>query len=684
MSNQHLIQRVAVGLTSFFVVMCFFALAAIPAELDSRYSIANSRSPVYVSTEESASFAYRVDNTFIDSRLVGVLEIEPLSDDAELPAGLTEWLKPGQIAVSESAVPYSDILERQFGPIQAVIDNAVILDGEIVAYYRPSNGQAFFDLARDEEGVYFSSGFAGDARDGALFGDVNYEQWSQYLLPVALLVFAFPLILNLRATRASVEELLSGERFVLESIGAPRRELIRHSVTYLYRPYLVGVSLAAVVIVVLASGYVRLPFTGYRLHPNIYVDNLAPLVAYLAIVTGIAFAYLTWPSTNRTRSRAGKRWSLSTGSGLALFGLGIVLATVMGVFWLKIPNSLVLPLVMVTVFFVILGLHATLAVLCAVMTNFVIKRRAIDLRTGVFFRWVINHPYKASRTGAFAGSFVAIGVILVALFGIIAGAQVPPPRPPDGFQIVKTSLNCSGDYATCLDDAAAIIASQDPAVTVYVAAYGQGVAEVSSGQVNHTYLRDYVQHVLVPEYGAQLDEISLESRWAWIYTISEQEEDLLTQIQGIEFDTPIPPLSITDGESGRAIAQIYRQQATWLTLFTTLGFIYAMTSVWMQYARETSSHAKEFAPIASLTGKSDTIAWTISMRHATVSIVTGIASLGIGVFLASQFFFTFGGFFPWSFMIAIGVLYLVFILTQAILMYVLVKKEAANWLPGKS
>lgn len=72
------------------------------------------------------------------------------------------------------------------------------------------------------------------------------------------------------------------------------------------------------------------------------------------------------------------------------------------------------------------------------------------------------------------------------------------------------------------------------------------------------------------------------------------------------------------------------------------------------------------------------------MRHATVSIVTGIASLGIGVFLASQFFFAFGGFFPWSFMIAIGVLYLVFILTQAILMYVLVKKEAANWLPGKS
>ncbi|QOQ38630.1 hypothetical protein [Trueperella pecoris] len=684
MSYQDLIQRVNVGVTAFFLVICFFALAAIPAELDLRYSIANSRSPVYVADEENASFAYRVDNTFIDSRLVGILELEPLSVDAELPVGLTEWLEPGQIAVSKAAKQYSDILESQFGPIQAIIDDTVILDGEVVVYYRPSNGQAFIDLAREDEGVYFSSGFAQEGHEGALFGDVNYEQWSQYLLPVALLVFAFPLIFNLRATRASVEELLSGERFVLESIGAPRRELIRHSVTYLYRPYLVGVSLAAVVIVVLASGYVRLPFTGYRLHPNIYVDNLAPLVAYLAIVTGIAFAYLTWPSTNRTRSRAGKRWSLSTGSGLALFGLGIVLATVMGVFWLKIPNSLVLPLVMVTVFFVILGLHATLAVLCAVMTNFVIKRRAIDLRTGVFFRWVINHPYKASRTGAFAGNFVAIGVILVALFGIIAGAQVPPPRPPDGFQIVKTSLNCSGDYATCLDDAAAIIASQDPAVTVYVAAYGQGVAEVSSGQVNHTYLRDYVQHVLVPEYGAQLDEISLESRWAWIYTISEQEEDLLTQIQGIEFDTPIPPLSITDGESGRAIAQIYRQQATWLTLFTTLGFIYAMTSVWMQYARETSSHAKEFAPIASLTGKSDTIAWMISMRHATVSIVTGIASLGIGVFLASQFFFTFGGFFPWSFMIAIGVLYLVFILTQAILMYVLVKKEAANWLPGKS
>ncbi|WP_216395400.1 hypothetical protein [Arcanobacterium phocae] len=125
-----------------------------------------------------------MDNTFIDSRLVGVLELEPLSDDAELPAGLTQWLEPGHIAVSRAAEQYSDILESQFGPIQSVIDDAVILDGEVVVYYRPSNGKAFIDLARDEDGVYFSSGFAKNAHEGALFGDVNYEQWSQYLLPV--------------------------------------------------------------------------------------------------------------------------------------------------------------------------------------------------------------------------------------------------------------------------------------------------------------------------------------------------------------------------------------------------------------------------------------------------------------------------------------------------------------------
>ncbi|WP_216402518.1 hypothetical protein [Arcanobacterium phocae] len=684
MSYQHLIQRFNAGLTAFFVVMCIFALVAIPAELDSRCSIASSRSPVYVSTEANASFAYRVDNTFINSRLVGVLELEPLGDDAELPAGLTQWLEPGHIAVSRAAKQYSDILESQFGPIQSVIDDAVILDGEVVVYYRPSNGKAFIDLAKDEDGVYFSSGFAKNAREGALFGDVNYEQWSQYLLPVTFLVFALPLILNLRATRASVGKLLSGERFVLESIGAPRRQLIRHSIAYLYKPYLVGVGLAAVVIAVLVSGYVRLPFTGYRLHPRIYLDILALLVVYLVLVTGVAFAYLVWPSTSRTRAQMGKRWSFGTGSGLALFGLGIVLATVMGVFWLKIPNGLVLPLVLFTVLLVILGLHATLAVLCTVMTNLVVKRRSIDLRTSVFFRWVINHPYEGSRTGAFAGSFVAIGVILVALFGIIAGAQIPPPRPPDGFQIVKTSLNCSGDYATCLDDAASTIASQDPALAVYVAAYGQGVAEISAGQVDSTTLHDYVQHTLIPGYGTQVDKISLESRWAWIYTISEQDEDLLSQIQGIDFDTAIIPLSIVDGESGRAIAQIYRQQATWLTLFTTLGFVYAMTSVWMQYARETSTHAKEFASIAFLTGKSDVLARTVTMRHATVNIATGIASLGIGIFLASQFFFTFGGFFSWGFIVSMGVIYLLFILTQTILMYVLIKKEATSWLPGKS
>lgn len=684
MSYQRLIQRVAVGLTSFFAVMCFFALAAVPAELDSRYSIANSRSPVYVSDEENASFAYRVDNTFIDSRLVGVLELEPLSVDTELPVGLAEWLKPGHIAVSKAAKQYSDILESQFGPIQAVIDDAVILDDEVVVYYRPSNGKAFIDLARDEEGVYFSSGFAKNAGEGALFGDVNYEQWSQHLLLVVLLVVAFPLILNLRATRAAVGELLSGERFVLESIGAPRRQLIRHSVSYLYRPYLLGVSLAALLIVVLAMGYVRLPFTGYRLHSDVYRDILLPLIAYLALVTCIAFAYLAWPNSRRVRSQSGNRWSFSAGTGLLLFGLGIFLATAMGVFWRKIPDALVLPLILLTIFLMILGLHSTLAVLCAVVTNFVTKRRGVDLRTGVFFRWIINHPYEASRTGALAGSFVTIGVIFVAVFGIVAGVQVPPPRPAEGFQVVKTSLNCSGDYASCLANAASTIVSHDPDLAVYVAAYGQGVAEISAGQVNQTHLSDYVQHRLVPDYGAQVDELSLDSRWASIYTISEQEEDLLSQIHGIEFNTAIVPLSTVDGEDGRAIAQAYRQQATWLTLFTTLGFIYAMASVWMQYARDTSSHAREFASIASLTGKADVIAQTIAIRDMLVNAVAGIASLGVGIYFVNHSYFTSGGFFPWGFIVAIGGIYLVFIITQAILMYVLVKKEAASWLPGKN
>lgn len=82
--------------------------------------------------------------------------------------------------------------------------------------------------------------------------------------------------------------------------------------------------------------------------------------------------------------------------------------------------------------------------------------------------------------------------------------------------------------------------------------------------------------------------------------------------------------------------------------------------------------------------KSAVIARTMAMRNTVVNSVTGIASIGIGIFLASQFFFKFGEFFPWMFIISMGIIYLVFILTQAILMYVLVKKEAASWLPGKS
>lgn len=683
MVHQLFVKRIIVGLTSFFLMMCLFALAAIPIELDARHSIANSRSPEYVVDEEDASFAYRVDNLFIDSHLVGVLELEPVGGGFVVPVGLSDSLEPGHIAVSKAAVQYSHILERQFGPVQAVIDESVILEDELVVYYRPSNGQAFLDMARKGEGVYFASGFANDGRTGALFGDITYELWSQYLLPIALLVFAFPLIQNLRTTRAAVDESLAGERFVLESIGAPRRELIRHSVNYLYKPFLLGVSLAALLIVVLIAGCVSVPLTGFRLHTHLYTDKLALLIGYFALGAGLAFAYLTWPRLQWARPHSHRRRLVGTGSGLALFGLGIVIAAIMRLWYVKIPSNLMAFLMLASVFFVLMGLHSTLAVLCTVMTRVAIRIMGKDLRAGVFFRWVIHHPYDASRTGTFAGSFVSVGVILVAVFATIAGAQVPPPRPPDGIQIVKTSLNCDGDYTACLKGAADRVRSSDPTAAVYVAAYGQGVAQVSAGQVDPAFLSQFIHYGLGPEYGGEVDEISLESRWAWIYTISDQNSDLLSDIQKITFDTAIVALSIIDGENGRAIAQIYRQQASWLTLLTTLSFIYAMVSVWMQFMREAGHHAKEFASIASITGKADMIARTISMRLTLVNIVTGILSLSVGIFLAHQFLFPIGGFFPSTFIISVGAIYLMFTLTQGILMYVLVRNEASSWLPGK-
>lgn len=615
---------------------------------------------------------------------MGVLELEPLSHNAPVPPGLTAWLEPGQIAVSSAAQEYVAALERQFGPVAAVVDDDVVLDGELIVYYRPSNGAAFLNTARAEDGVFFSAGFAGPESEGALFGDVNFEQWSQFLLPVALLVFAFPLLLNIRTTKASVDEALAGERFALQSIGAPRRELIRHSIRFVIRPYVIGIGLAIVVTGVFVSGTLRLPLTGFQLHTAQYVNRLPLLVGCLAVATCSVFFYLSWPRLYTSHQRSAKQRSRGMGTGLTFFGIGILVATIIGLFFRKIPDSLVVVLILSAVLFTLLGLHSTLALLCKRVTDFVVKRKSTDIRSSVFFGWISTHPYQASRTGVYAGSFVTIGVLLVAIFGIIAGAQIPPPNHPDNIQVVKTSLNCVENQATCLSEAAQTIHEQNPDAAVYVATYGQGNAEVSAGSVTPSFLHQFVQQRLIPEYGPQVEEIALESRWAWIYTISSQEQDLLAEVQSIDFGTAILPLSISDGESGRAIADIYRQQATWLTLLTIMAFIYAMTSVWMQYARETSSHAKEFASIASLTGKADTIARTTAMRHTLVNVVTGLASLGTGIFLATQFFFPFGGFMPWTFIAAIAFVYILFILTQALLMYLLVRKEAVRWIPGKS
>ncbi len=682
MRYQNFMQRFAATGAAFFLVICFFILTAIGLELEYRHNFANLRSPMYTTTEENASLAYRIDATFIDKKQVGILEVAPVTNDAEIPKGISRWLEPGNIAISKSALPYADALEKEFGPVQEIIQDTAVLEDELIVYYRPVQIERFLDLARADDGVYFSSGFAEREQAGALFGDVTHEDWADNFLELVIVVFAFPLLFNLRVMRSSIHETLQNEMFVLQSIGAPWRKLFAYSAKYIAKPYIAGVLGAFLLLLPFWLGYLRVPLTGFRLHTQLYVNNWALLCAWLLLVILMAFGYLAWPNRRLTRYRLNKKWIPSTGIGLGLFAAGVLLSIIVKFTWVILSDTLFLYSLVAVVLLLLAGIPATFAVLCNVVTVLFTKHSNNQLNK-MLLGWVKKYPYQASRTGSFAGGFITVGVVLIALFSIVTDISQTQITFPQNMQVVQTALRCVENSTTCEQEVVELIQKQHPDAAIYVARLGVGIVEVTTGKVESVALASFVQEHLISEFGELVPSSADFSSWVRIYTVSQQSSDLLSQIRNLEFKTVLPALSTNIEETEGAIRQIYRQQTTWVALVVIISFTYALFSVWVQFSRDTMHHAREFASIASLTGKVRTIAISIAVRNTLLNLITGVAALLLGIFIVQNFLMFSTTFIPWDFIINVAVVYLIFILAQAILMFLLIRQQASNWRPGK-
>ncbi|RTE49974.1 hypothetical protein DDD64_04330 [Actinotignum sanguinis] len=674
--------------TALLSVIAVFSLASIGVELPYRNKVAQTSGPIYATSEDKATFAYRVDNTFIDSRLVSVLYMEPLRPDVPPPPGLSAWPVAGSAAVTRPALRYRETLEQQFGPITAVIDEYAALDDDLLVYARPANAGDFLEQARMESRVYFSSGFAVDANstDTVAIGSVTYEHWAEHLLPLVLVVIVLPIFLYVLACRKNFQSNIAQEQFILQCVGARRSHLIRHATPRVIPPVLLGGLSGSAAVAILISGAIRLPFTGFHFHPQAFLPQLGWIILALICALAALVLFFSWPRLTLSM-RPGRQKRKHPLLGLALFALGILLAAGFQWYFWWIPLELASAAIPIGIILVLLGLPATFTLLTRTVASIATRSRK-DHLTDLTTRWVMRHPEVASRSGTLAGCFLIIGTLLIACFNAVADTDKEMPPLPENLSAVDSSLVCRPNTPGCLENAAAQIHAARPDAAIIAAGHGIGVVPLETGQVAPENLDLLLSDYLTPLYGTTQPSLPENLDRGWLVTLIESDspdsgEKLLSQIHSLDLGTPIPALSTPLGENTRALAQIYRQHSTWLSLFTTFAFVCGLLVVWLNFSREAEAQACDAAAITALTGQTRTVARILARRTLATNIVTGIAALAVGIFLARQFLLPGTGFIPWEFILTIAAIYGCFIAAQSILVYRRLTARARAWRPGK-
>lgn len=678
----------ALLIAGFLSVIAVFSLASIGVELPYRNKVVQKSGLLYTEDKSQASLAYRPDHAFIDSHLLSVLYVEPLGPEIPPPLGLDTWPAAGNTAVNRSALPYRDLIESQFGPITAIIDDSATLEGELLVISRPANTDALPELARAGSQASLSLGFTADPNNepGFRFSIVMYEDWTKNLLPLALIVIVLPIFLYVLACRKNFQTSITQEQFILQCVGARRGHLIRHASTRVIPPVLLGGLAGSAVVVVLISGVIRLPFTGFHFHPQAFLPQLGWIILALLCTLAALVLFFAWPRLTLSM-RPAQQKKKHPRLGLALFAIGILLAAGFQWYLWWIPLDIASAAIPIGIILVLLGLPATFTLLTRAAASLATRSRR-DHLTDLTTRWVIRHPEAASRSGTLAGCFLIIGTLLIACFNAVADTDKEMPPLPEHLSAVDSSFVCRPNTPGCLENAAAQINAARPDAAIIAAGHGIGVVPLETGQVAPENLELVLSDYLAPLYGAPKQDLPENLDRGGLVTLIESDgpdsgEKLLSQIHSLDLGTPIPALSAPLGEDSRALAQIYRQHSTWLSLFTTFAFVCGLLVVWLNFSREAEAQARDAAAITALTGQTRTVARILARRTLATNIVTGIAALAVGTFLARQFLLPGTGFIPWEFILTIAAIYGCFIAAQSILVYRRLTARARAWRPGK-
>ncbi|HZX39394.1 MAG TPA: hypothetical protein VFF37_13850 [Streptomyces sp.] len=137
------VRNVALGCAALAMTLALSAVAAVLATYDGRDARAAARSPQFTESAKGPDARALWSDTFddVENRQFSVVHIEPLTDDAPLPPGLSRWPAPGEAVLSDALLEAGageGIAGRYGKAVGSIDESGLATPGERLAYVRPS------------------------------------------------------------------------------------------------------------------------------------------------------------------------------------------------------------------------------------------------------------------------------------------------------------------------------------------------------------------------------------------------------------------------------------------------------------------------------------------------------------------------------------------------------------------
>jgi|GEM_PF-4741454 len=617
------------------------------------------------SNEDAELLWAMTDDILEDGRQFGVIFIEPLSTDAPVPPGVTNWPGPGEVLMSPGllAAGESEGIAHRYGELVGMIGESGLTDpGEKLVYVHPVGGV-------DVEGARHVVGFGPD--EGELYYSIDFgidqdrPQWAFQGLIAGMLLMPSLLLLFVACRTASQQR---DRRAVLVAVlGGRRMDRAAISAGDAWRPITLGTVLAVVFAVTVIATEATVPITGYQIS---FADLRSAWPLLLAVV-GLAWAiamtstvFLDRATTSGNSTRPVPSRGRATHVLAALFPV-MVLITMLGPQLFGVGTGAPRPAYILTYWFGAIGTAITMPAAIAVSTAYLgaalARRGAHRRRPGqlVAGRRINAHPGPTARMvsgltiglfvlmqalawqGAFASQavrgqalidYIGYSTVEVAPRGEVSTEQISEftdALPPDA-QLLGLTVGVESN------ELVAILHGDCPALTTAAIPCGVDGRTIPVEELPPA-IQAAVRGVppVIHETSNAAAQIADSDDTRMIVTLPPGDEFSIPAVKDVAYRTfPLGAKVEVPGMSTLSGGAPNRDQALWTVLIGVIAVGVAAVVAALASAAEYLRHGKAIAPLTSIAGDFRVFrgyaAWSIFMPIA----LAGAAGTVVGSWIA--------------------------------------------------